>query len=108
MTDPVASNKTASTDAADEIADGDFSLVTRNPREAADQVRNQSERIRRRELETALRRLNTHGEMTFDDRQMITQLSIRITDAVVESWVSKLTDDGVDSEIARELILEGE
>lgn len=106
MTNPIASNKTASTDAADEIVDGDFSLATSSARETVDQVRNQSERIRREELETALRHLNSHGELTCDDRQMLTRLSSQITGALVESWVSKLTDEGVDSELARELILE--
>ncbi|WP_433627648.1 hypothetical protein [Halomicrococcus sp. NG-SE-24] len=77
-------------------------------REVADLVRDRAERIRRRELQTALRRLETCGQVAPEDRQTVSRLSARITDALVERWVANLADDGVDHAVALELLADGE
>lgn len=75
-----------------------------DPEEIADRIRDRSEQVRRRELETALERLRASGDVTPAECRTLTVLSARLTDALVERWASKLTDDGVDPTVALELL----
>lgn len=72
----------------------------------ADRIRDRGERVRRRELETALVRLRASGEVTPAERRVLAALSARITDRLVERWASRLDDDEVDPEAALALLSE--
>lgn len=85
--------------------DADFGAQNRTGSEKiADRIRDRSERIRRRELEIALGRLRASGEVTPEESRAIALLSARLTDALVERWTRKLAEDGVDSQVALELL----
>ncbi|UPW01420.1 hypothetical protein M0R88_04785 [Halorussus gelatinilyticus] len=73
---------------------------------AAERVRARGRRVRRRELDTALRRLDERGDLSRDERRVLERLAARLTDAMVEQWASKLADGEVDSETALGLLTE--
>ncbi|MFC4450902.1 hypothetical protein [Halorussus aquaticus] len=75
-------------------------------REVADRLRDRAERVRRRELETALGRLEATGEVTPAERRAVASLSASITDALVERWASNL--DEVDADAALGLFADRE
>ncbi|NEU55529.1 hypothetical protein [Halorussus sp. MSC15.2] len=69
-------------------------------REVAERIRDRAERVRRRELETALGRLETCGEVTPAERRAVASLSASITDALVERWASNLDEADADAALA--------
>ncbi|NHN60266.1 MULTISPECIES: hypothetical protein [Halorussus] len=73
---------------------------------AADRLRDRAERVRRRELDTAVNRLAADGEVTAAERQALAALAANITDALVEQWASRLTGDEVDAEAVLALLSE--
>ncbi|WP_435176742.1 hypothetical protein [Halorussus sp. AFM4] len=73
----------------------------------AEQLRDRAERVRRRELDTALSRLAVDGEVTPAEREAAAALAAGVTDALVERWISRLADSAADPEIARSLFAEG-
>lgn len=88
-----------------------------NSEAVAARVRDRGERVRRRELETALRRLTAaaDGEVTPARRRVLSRLSTRITDALVEQWAANLDDaanagaadaEAVDADAALALLTE--
>jgi len=58
-------------------------------------LRTRSERIRRRELDEALSRLDARGDLTDEQRAIVRQLSVRITDRIIaapELYLAAATD----------------
>ncbi|UPV75363.1 hypothetical protein M0R89_04675 [Halorussus limi] len=87
--------------------ESDFSdLSDLDSSDAADRIRARGERVRRRELDTALARLRDRGEVTPAQRRVLAALADRLTDALVERWASKLADGEVDPETALSLLAE--
>jgi glutamyl-tRNA reductase len=72
----------------------------------ADRIRDRGERVRRRELDTALRRLRERGEVSPAERRILATLAARLADALVEQWAAKLDDGEVDPETALALLAE--
>ncbi|WP_170977256.1 hypothetical protein [Halorussus salinisoli] len=77
-----------------------------DPEAVANQIRDRAERVRRRELETALGRLEASGEVTPAERRAVASLSASITDALVERWASNLVAGEMDAEAALDLLAE--
>lgn len=76
------------------------------PEAVAARLRRQGERVRRRELETALQRLEAHGEVTPAERRVVARLAARLTGSLVESWAEKLDAEDVDPDDALALLAE--
>jgi hypothetical protein len=73
--------------------------------DAEDDVRAWSEEVRRRELSTALRRLEASGEVTSDERAIVAEASERIVASVVEQWLGDHPSD-VDAAVVAAIVTE--
>jgi glutamyl-tRNA reductase len=99
--DDSGSSRSASGSGSGFSADSDATTVE-------SRIRDRAERVRRREVETALDRLATgDGKVTPAERRIVTELSASLTDALVESWTANLDGEAVDPEMALELLTDG-
>jgi hypothetical protein len=67
-------------------------------------IRDRGERVRRRELETDLRRLEARGEVTAAERRVVADLAADLADSLVERWVAGVTDGDADPDDALALL----
>jgi glutamyl-tRNA reductase len=90
----------------DQTAESDQKSVADGERVEAivARLRDREERVRRRKLETAFRRLESRGEMTDAERRIVADLAADLANSLVERWVAGLTEDGVASDDALALL----
>lgn len=106
VNEPVTSDRESPVETAHRVRRNDSETDCDEFRATAERLRNRAERIRRQQLDTAIGRLEAHGNVSPEVRRTVARLSTRITDAIVEEWVSELADDGVDTTTAAELLVE--
>lgn len=70
------------------------------------EIRNRVERVRRRELDDALARLESRGGLAPEQRRVVAALSADLADALADRWTAALGDDATDAEVVRELLVE--
>ena len=72
----------------------------------AAEIRERAERVRRRELDDALARLEARGELAPEQRRVMAALSADVAGALVDRWTTALGDELTDAEAVRDLLVE--
>ncbi len=73
---------------------------------AVAEIRERVERVRRRELDDALGRLEARGEVTPEQRRIVAALSASVAGALADRWTAALGDEATDAEAVRDLLVE--
>ncbi|WP_157971608.1 hypothetical protein [Halorussus litoreus] len=105
LVEPRGETATESPEISESGADADTDAKLDSESVVAE-IRNRAERVRRRELDAALGKLEAREEITPEQRRAVVELSAAIAGVLVEQWTGPLRDSAVDPEIALDLLTE--